>query len=712
MAQVEAEAARRVSQRQLSTFTHCPYCALQCGMLITGEHKSATVAGADWFPVNRGALCIKGWTAAAALAHPDRLLTPLARSVKSELAPVTWNEALKRVALGLHEAQVKYGKDAAGVFGSGALTNEKAYLLGKFARIALGTSNIDYNGRFCMSSAAAASHKAFGIDRGLPFPLADIPYAEVILLAGGNVAETMPPLMQYFEAQRANGGKLIVVDPRLSVTAQAATLHLQLVPGTDAALANGLLHVIVRDGLIDTDYIREFTEGFEAVKGVLATYWPERVETITGVPQAQIIEAAHMLGKARTAMVLTGRGPEQQSQGVNNTLNYINIALALGLVGKRFSGYGCLTGQGNGQGGREHGQKADQLPGYRRIDDPVARRHVASVWDVPEESLPGPGKSAYEMLDSLGREDGIRALLVFGSNVLVSAPAASRIKSRLKSLDFLAVADFFLSETAQLADVVLPVTQWAEEEGTMTNLEGRVVLRRRVFDPPPGVRTDLEVICDLAVLLGRKESFNYSSARDVFDELRRASAGGAADYSGITYERIEEHDGVFWPCPSMDHPGTPRLFADGFPTPNGRARFHAVRHLPPAEQIDDYYMLYLTTGRLLAHYQSGTQTRRIAKLQEMAGEPFAEIHPLTAKRHGVAHGDRVWLSTRRDAAAFKVKLSTSIREDTVFLPFHWGGDQSANRLTNPALDPVSRMPEFKVCAVHLERWIEPTGGRP
>ncbi|MGH7185151.1 MAG: molybdopterin oxidoreductase family protein, partial [Pseudomonadota bacterium] len=548
--------------------------------------------------------CVKGWTAAEALNHLDRLLTPLARNARGLLVPVTWGDALARVARGLSDAQARYGKDAAGIFGGGSLTNEKSYLLGKFARVALGTANIDYNGRFCMSSAAAAGLRAFGIDRGLPFPVADIAQADVILMVGSNSAETMPPLMQYFEAQRANGGQLIIADPRQTLTAQAATLFLRLIPGTDAALANGLLHILVRDGLIDADYIRERTEGFEAVRGIAATYWPERVERITGVTEVQLTQAAHLLGKAKTAMVLTARGAEQHAQGVNNVLAYINLTLALGLVGKPFSGYGCLTGQGNGQGGREHGQKADQLPGYRRIDDPAARRHIAAVWDVPEEELPRSGKSAYELLDSLGQDGGVRALLVLGSNVVVSAPNVIHIEERLKALDFLAVSDFFLSETAQLADVVLPSAQWAEEEGTMTNLEGRVILRRRAFEPPEGVRTDIEMICALAEHLGRGRYFTYAGPRDVFDELRRASAGGAADYSGITYEKIEANAGVFWPCPAEDHTdgasGTPRLFTERFATPSGLAKFHAVRHQPPAEEPDAAYPLYLTTGRVLA----------------------------------------------------------------------------------------------------------------
>ncbi len=556
-----------------------------------------------------------------------------------------------------------------------------------------------------MSSAAAAGIRAFGMDRGLPFPIEDIARADAILLAGSNPAETMPPVVRYFAAQREGGGHLIVADPRGSATSRAVggALHLRLTPGSDAALANGLLHVLVRDGLLDHDFLRERTTGFDRVKAVVATYWPERVERITGVAERDLVEAAHRLGGATRPMVLTARGVEQQAQGVANTLAYINLALALGRSGRPFTAYGCLTGQGNGQGGREHGQKADQLPGYRRIDDPAARAHIASIWRVAESEIPGPGRSAYELLESLGREDGVRALLVMGSNPVVSAPNAVQVEARLRALDFLVVADFFLSETAALAHVVLPTAQWAEEEGTMTNLEGRVILRRRVLEPPPGVRTDLEVLVGLAERFGRGELFKYRGPRDVFEELRRASAGGAADYSGITYERIEREGGVFWPCPAPDHPGTQRPFAERFATPDGRARFHPVRHRSPAEEPDAEYPLYLTTGRVVAHYQSGSQTRRVASLERMAPEPVAEVHPSTARRAGLRDGDPVRLVTRRGEARFTVRLTTTIRADTVFAPFHWGGARCVNRLTNPALDPVSRMPEFKVCAVRIER---------
>ena len=667
------------------------------------EKKGGVVVGGNAkFPVNEGGLCVKGWSAAATLDHPERLTSPLVRGANGQLQPATWDVAVKYVASKLHDIQHRHGADAVSVFGGGSLTNEKAYLLGKFGRVALGTSNVDYNGRFCMSSAAAAQSMAFGVDRGLPFPLADIGHADAVLLAGSNVAETMPPIMRYFEAQQLSGGKLIVADPRRTPTAQWAAIHLALRPGSDTALANGLLHVLVRDGLIDQGYIRDRTEQFDEVRCVAAGYWPERVEKLTGVPERLLIDSARLLGTARRPMVLTARGPEQQAQGVHNTLAYINLALALGAVGRLSSGFGTITGQGNGQGGREHGQKADQLPGYRRIDNADARRHVASVWGVPAASIPGPGKSAWRQIESIGTPGGVRAMVVMGSNLAVSAPDGTRVEAQLRALDCLVVVDFFLSETAALADVVFPSAQWAEEEGTITNLEGRVIRRRRAVDPPAGVKTDIEILCALAAALGKRRFFSYAGPREVFDELCRASAGGPADYSGISYDRLDRDDSVFWPCPRPDHPGTPRLFADSFPTPSGRARFHPLFHQSPVDDRDAQYPLYLTTGRLLAHYQSGTQTRRVPELQQMAPEPFVEMHPATGRRYCLEDGARIVLTTRHGAGSFALKLTSAIREDTVFLPFHWGAALSANRLTSPALDPSSEMPEFKVCAVRAD----------
>ncbi|MDR6972070.1 molybdopterin oxidoreductase family protein [Leifsonia shinshuensis] len=692
--------------------THCPYCALQCAMSLTpvkgrdvGTGAPVTVAGRA-FPTNRGGLCKKGWTSADLLATPDRLTTPLIRRA-GRLQAATWEDALEFVAERLRTIRKGHGADAVGVFGGGGLTNEKAYLLGKFARLALGTSRIDYNGRFCMASAAAAGNRAFGIDRGMPFPVTDLDDADTILLLGSNVGATMPPFIGHLAGARTAGG-LVVVDPRRSQTAQLTAddggIHLQPAPGTDLALLLGLTHVVLAEGLADVSYLAERTTGIDALRRSVAPWWPERVQEHTGVPARLVREVARRLARGRGTYILTGRGVEQHVDGTDTATAAINLALVLGLVGRPGSGYGTLTGQGNGQGGREHGQKCDQLPGYRKITDPAARAAVAAVWGVEPDRIPGPGVPAVELLRMLGRPGGVRALLVHGSNVVVSGPDAGAIRRGLQSLDLLVVCDFVLSETAELADVVLPVTQWAEEEGTMTNLEGRVLRRRKALDPPAGVRSELVVLADLARRLGAPSAWPTDPAA-VFDELARASAGGIADYSGLSHALLdaqsETGEAAHWPYPA-DSSGTPRLFLDRFATDDGRARLVAVRPRDletgrlPGE-------LTLITGRLLEHYQSGAQTRRVPELSAAQPEVRAELHPATAARLGIADGDAVIVRNVRGEVVARALLTAAMRVDTVFLPFHFAGRQCANLLTEAAVDPTSAMPEFKRTAVTVHR---------
>ncbi|WP_061965226.1 molybdopterin oxidoreductase family protein [Demequina aurantiaca] len=700
-----------------SVASHCPYCALQCAQTLTPTPAGSLpleVTGRD-FPTNRGGMCQKGWTSAEVLRASDRITEPMIRTADGGFRTAGWDEALDLVSSRLADIQQRYGKDKVAIFGGGGLTNEKAYLLGKFARVVLQTPFIDYNGRFCMSSAAAASNRAFGMDRGLGFPLADLGGADAVFVLGSNMGVTMPPFVQHLAGCRARGG-LIVMDPRETVTAKLARdgagIHLAPVPGSDMVVVLALTHIIFAEGLADLYYLESRAQGWEAIRRSVAQWWPERAEAVCGIPADELRRVARLLAAAAPvhggsgAYVLTGRGVEQMSQGTACVTAAINLALTLGLVGVAGSGFGPVTGQGNGQGGREHGQKADQLPGYRMITDPAAREYVARIWGVPADHLPGAGIPAVPMLKALGTQEGARALLVHGSNVVVSAPNSGEVIDALGRLDFLVVSDLVPSETAMLADVILPVTQWAEEDGTMTNLEGRVIRRRKAVEAPGQVRSELWILRELAARLGYTTGFS-DDAEEVFTELALASKGGTADYSGITYPMLDG-EGVQWPCPATDVGaatsgatplGTPRVFLDRFNTPDGRARMMVVDHHAPDDDVREGAPTYLVTGRVLQHYQSGAQTRRVEELSAAQPEPFVEVHPLFAERMGLVAGEFATLATARGHAIARVRVSADIRPDTVFMPFHWAGPGSANLLTNDVTDPISGMPEFKVTAV-------------
>jgi assimilatory nitrate reductase catalytic subunit len=671
-----------------------------------GNHVSA-VRGDPEFPVNRGLLCIKGAESAKMLTRSDRLSSPLLRDSLGVLREASWDEALGYIADQFARLRANYGSNAVAAFGSGGLTNEKAYALGKFARIALNTAHIDYNGRYCMSSAAAAQNRALGLDRGLPFPIADIVLADCVVSWGSNWSETMPPIRQWFDLQRERGGRLIVVDPRKSDTASLADLHIQPLPGTDLALANGLLYLVIESRAVDLDYIARRTSGFEATRKVVQWYSPDRVERITGVSEVLQRRMVEWMTERPRTLLLSGRGAEQQSKGVDTVHSFINLMLALGMIGTPGAGYACLTGQGNGQGGREHGQKADQLPGYRLIENSAHRAEVAAAWGVEADSIPRKGKSAFEILDSLGpatAEGGeIRALLVMGSNVLVASPNATRVQKRLRQLDILVVIDSFLNETAELAHVVLPTLLWTEESGTMTNLEGRIVLRRSITQPPPGPRSDLAILRDLSVRLGAPHTLSSESPSVVFDELAAVTAGAPADYSGISHARLSQGEAIQWPCPSAQHPGTAHVFTEKFGHTDGKARFCPVEHRDAAELPDQEFPLYFTTGRSREHYNSGAQTRGIEPLMSRRPEPLLEIHPSCLTRFGLVGESHAIVETRRASLIVRLLVTRTIRIDTIFLPFHYGGKQSANRLTVSELDPVSRMPEFKICAARLRK---------
>ncbi len=683
--------------------THCCFCGQQCGIQL--KVKDNQVIGFEpWedFPFNQGKLCPKGVKRYLQGNHPDRLKHALMRTEQG-FAEVEPEPALDRVVDEIQSIQGRYGKDAFAVLSGVSLTNEKSYLAGKFARLGLQTKNLDYNGRLCMVSAGAGNKKAFGIDRAAN-SWADIEGAEVIWVTGANVAECAPITTDYIWRARDRGAKLIVCDPRITPLARTADLMLPLKPGSDCALTNGILHLLHKWDLIDWEFVNQHTSGFEETLEAVKDCTPEWTSNLTGLPIAAIEQAARMWGEAKTSFLLHARGIEHQSKGVENVSSCINMVLATGRIGKPNCGYATITGQGNGQGGREHGHKCDQLPGNRDIENPEHRKYICEVWGCTDEELPRKGLTAQEIMNAIHAGE-IKGLLCLCFNPLVSLPDTEFTREALSKLEFFVVLDFFLSETAQHADVVLPAALHEEDDGTSTSTEGRVIRIRKAVDPPGDARPDWEILVDIASRLGRGKYFDhFTSPEAIFNELRVASKGGTADYFGITYAKIEQNMGVFWPCPDLDHPGTPRLFEDKvFFTPDKKAHFVPTVWRPPMEVVDAEYPVWLTTGRTVFHYLSGTQTRRIGFLVEQCPHPYLEIHPRLAELHGIAEGDAVEITSRRGALVLPAKVVRTIRPDTVFIPYHWPGALSANRLTARHLDPVSKIPEYKVSAVRIQK---------
>ena len=696
--------------------THCCFCGQQCGMQL--KVKDNTVVGVEpWydFPFNRGMMCPKGVKRYLQQAHPDRLLHAYRKdpSAPGGFSEMPYEEAVARVAAEIERIQRAHGRDAFAVLSG-------ASLMGKFAHLCLRTANIDYNGRLCMVSAGAGNTKAFGIDRSAN-PWADILGAEVVWISGANVAECAPITTNYVWQAREQGAKVIVVDPRITPIARTCDLFLPVKPGRDIALFNGVLNLMIEHDWLDHDFIDNHTVGFDAVAAHVAAWTPERTAEVTGIARKSIEQAAEWWGQAKTSFLMHARGIEHHSHGVQNVLGAINMVLASGRIGRPNCGYGTITGQANGQGGREHGQKKDQLPGGRDLANPEHRAYVAEVWGMDPDDLPQPGVDAYEIMRKAHAGE-IRGLLSICFNPVVSLPDNNFVREALEHLEFYAAIDFFLSETARYADVVLPGSLQEEDEGTVTQLEGRVIKINRAVECPGEARRDWEIIQDIARALGRERGLTFESPRAIWDELRVASKGYINDYSGISWERVEEHYGVFWPCPDEvpegvappGPQGTVRLFEPGswnpiakgagpFYFPDGKARFNVAPYTPPAEETDADYPVILTTGRVVSQFLSGNQTRRIGPLVDHYPEPKIEMHPRLAAKLGIRDGDWATAESRRGTCTLRASVVRTIRPDTVFIPYHWPGRKSANQLTISVQDPISKIPEYKVCAVRVYR---------
>ena len=704
--------------------THCCFCGQQCGIKL--KVKDNEVIGFEpWeeFPFNRGMLCPKGVKRYLQGSHPDRLVNALARdpSAPGGFRAIPYAEAIATTAREISRIQEKYGAGAVGVLGGASMTTEKTYLLGKLARVCLKTPFIDYNGRLCMVSAGAANKKAFGIDRTTS-PWADMVGTGVIWVAGSNVAECSPITTNYIWQAREQGAKVIIQDPRITPIARTCDLYLPIKPGRDAALFAGVLQVMIEKDWIDREFIEKHTVGFDDVAAYCSTWTLARTAEVTGVPARSISAAAEMWGQAKTSFFFHARGIEHHSNGVQNALGTINLVLASGRIGRPNCGYGTIVGQANGQGGREHGQKCDQLPGLRDISNPEHRKYIASVWNVDESSIPGPGVDAYELFRKIDRGE-IKALISICFNPKVSLPDSNFVTKALEKLEHYVAIDFFLNDTAHHADIVLPGSLHEEDEGTVTQVEGRVIKVNKAVDCPGEAKPDWVIMQDLARALGRPHGFTFEDPRAIFEELRIASKGGVADYSGITWEKIERQMGVFWPCyaedpetgePTPDHPGTPRLFEPGsynrvakgagpFYFPDGKARFNVADYRVPVDDASDEFPLFLTTGRVVSQFLSGTQTRRIGPLVKQYAEPRIEMHPRLAEKLGIADGEWATCETPRGAITVRAMVVTTIRPDTVFIPYHWPGEKSPNRLTVAAQDPISKIPQYKVCGCRVRK---------
>jgi assimilatory nitrate reductase catalytic subunit len=702
--------------------THCCFCGQQCGIQL--KVKDNEVIGFEpWydFPFNRGMLCPKGVKRYLQDSHPDRLLTALQRdpNAPNGFSPLGYSQAIQRTAEAIDRLQKAHGNDAFAVLTGASLTTEKSYFIGKFARVCLKTRNIDYNGRLCMVSAGKGNNKAFGIDRAAN-PWSDIPKAQVIWLSGANVGECAPITTDYIWNARENGAKIIVVDPRITPIGRTCDLFLPIKPGRDVALFNGILHLMIENDWLDHDFIDHHTVGFDKLAEHVQQWTPKQTADVTGISEKAIRQAAEWWGTAKSSFLLHARGIEHSSHGVQNVLGAINIVLASGRIGREGCGYSTITGQSNGQGAREHGGKCDQLPGYRDLENPEARQYISKVWGIDEKEMPHNGVDAYEIIRKIDRGE-IKGLLSICFNPMVSLPDNAFVRKALEKLDFYVAIDFFLNETARHADIVLPGSLQEEDEGVVAQLEGRVIKINQAVNPPGEATQDWRILQDIAAAIGRTHGMTFKSPREIFEELRIASKGGIADYSGITWEKIEDQFGVFWPCYStdpdgnpIDHKGTPRLFEAGswnpiakgagpFYFPDGKARFNVSVYTPPTEVTDDEYPLMLTTGRVVSQYLSGTQTRRIGPLVDQYPAPRIEMHPQLADKLGIKEGDWATAETRRGSTTLKALVVRSIRPDTIFIPYHWAGRKSANQLTISAQDPLSKIPEYKACAARLRK---------
>lgn len=680
------------------TKTTCGYCSVGCGMLAgTREGKAVAVRGDPDHPVNRGKLCPKGLSEHQMIDTPGRARTPMLRrnGRKSPLEPVSWDEALDVMLSRIGSLQEQHGPETLGVIGTGQLLTEEFYTLGKLVQLGFRTPNYDGNTTLCMASAVSGYKLSFGSD-GPPGSYADMEHADVVFLIGANIADNHPILCN--RLRRKPGQVLIVADPRVTKTAMMADIHLPVKPRSDIALLNGIAHILLRDGLVDHAFIDAHTEGIDEFAAYTAEFEPRTVSRVTGLSVETIERVARLYGEARAGFIGWTMGVNHSTQGAVIVAAINNLALLTGNIGRAGAAPFSITGQCNAMGTRESGFTSG-MPGYRKFDDAHDREELAALWGMSEAELPRARGLAYPGIIEAALARRISALWFIATNPVVSFPNVSLLTAALSAAEFVVVQDgFYPTPTMEFADLVLPAAIWGEKEGTYTNSERRVSKVNRFVEPPGEARADFDIFMAIAERLGARERLfpGWTSTHDAWLEWKRVSAGRLCDYSSFTWEGLERNGGAQW--------GGASLYADGlFPHASGRAKLHCVPCLPFTEQPDADFNLILNTGRTVEHWHTRTKTGAVPLLDRMVPNAWLEMNPVDAHRLSLRQHDKVTLVSRRARVPdIELRITGIVAPGQVFMPFHFA-EQNSNLLTLGAFDPVSREPNFKQCAVRVER---------
>ncbi len=684
----------------------CPYCGVGCQLTFKiKDEKIKFVDGANG-PANQQRLCVKGRFGFDYVDHPHRLTKPL---IRREDAPAkglnvdpanplthfreaTWDEALEFAAKGLLKVRDTYPGASTAGFGSAKCSNEEAYLFQKLIREAFGHNNVDHCTRLCHASSVAALMENIG-SGAVTATFNEIENADVAIAIGCNPDGNHPVASSYFKQFAERGGTLIAIDPRANRLFRHADYGLQFKPGSDVALLNSIMNVIVEEGLTDRQYIEAFTENFDAMAAHLPAYTPEAMEPLTGIDPQTVREVARAFAGAKAAMIFWGMGISQHTHGTDNSRCLIALALMCGQVGRPGTGLHPLRGQNNVQGASDAGLIPMFLPDYQSVKSPEVRERFQKAWGT--DVLDTPGLTVVEIMDAI-HAGSIRGMYVLGENPAMSDPDVDHARDALAALDHLVVQDIFLTETANYADVILPAAAWPEKNGTVTNTNRQVQMGRKALDAPGEAREDWAITVDLAKRLGL--DWTYEHPRDVFAEMKIVMNS----LDNITWDRLEAENVVTYPSLSPEDPGQPVVFGDGFPRAEGRARFAPADYLPPAEEPSAEYPIVLTTGRLLEHWHTGSMTRRATVLDALEPQASVSVHPLTLEKLGAVAGEMIRVETRRGAIDLMARADTAVAEGMIFIPFAFV-EAAANILTNPQLDPVGKIPEFKFCAARLSK---------